>query len=105
MHLNDAEKMAELHPETFTICSYEDRSSLKVGDYAKLDFVPDEGEAGYGRRSERMWVMVTNVETVDGRSLYTGVLRSSPYELTCVKHDDVVQFDPKHVYSIETKKG
>jgi uncharacterized protein YegJ (DUF2314 family) len=104
MHFNDAEKMAEAHPDTFTICSYTDRSSLKAGDCVKLDFVPDEGEVGYGRRSERMWVMVTNVETVDNIPLYTGVLHNSPYELTCVKHGDVVQFSPRHIYSIETKK-
>ncbi len=83
-------------PTTFELPPEAERTSLHVGDVAKLIFEVDTPEA---RHAERMWVRVTG--RVDGR--YTGILANEPMTTPVHAHVTIgapVQFEPKHIASI-----
>ena len=68
---------------------------LRVGDFAKLLFVPDRG-AG----SERMWVRVTSVNA----SQCVGKLDNNPLFLTGIRAGSVVIFKPSQVLAVIEKR-
>src|SRR5690606_398218 len=94
--LDDGECINEQYPDTFWIPEKSARESLVIGDLVKLIFSM-EGRAGSeGASVERMWVEVT--EICEGH--YVGRLDNEPYGSECVKCDQTVFFQPRHVIDI-----
>jgi hypothetical protein len=85
MNLGNAEERSAQHPTTFHIPSREERTSLNIGEYAKLIF--DD--------RERMWVCVTDI-VADG---YVGSLANDPVAVD-MEHGDEVRFRPEHIADI-----
>lgn len=88
---------------TFEIPSYEARSRLRVGSYAKMIFAFVDGE------KERMWVEVQSIiEDQEAPSVvYRGTLLSSPVSVDerILKSGAEVKFEPKHVIDIDDPTG
>ena len=78
--LINAEERSEDNPDTFCIPSLKDRKAIKIGQWAKLVFKGHE-------ITERMWVLVTNVE-----ENLVGTLDNDPAALP-MSHGDVVEFE------------
>ena len=93
-HLEDAEKHAREHPETFKLPDLPIRRALQVGDYAKLKshVHVQDGEPA----TERMWMTVRD-HAVHG---YIGMLDNEP---TLIAPNDFLwrgaelAFEPRHV--------
>lgn len=81
------------HPSTFHIPSWTLRSSLMVGDAAKLLFEGTEGEGG-----DRMWLEILEPLT-PGR--YRGKLLNDPAMISGIHAGDVIEFGPEHVANFE----
>jgi uncharacterized protein YegJ (DUF2314 family) len=95
--LENVEKLAREHPESFKILPKEARETLQKGDFAKVMFSfppPSEGDPD----GERMWVLVSN-PTLDGRT-YLGILQNKPLFAPDVKHGDLIYFKPENVCQI-----
>lgn len=74
-------------PATFWIPTRAHRDALRVGDLAKLVFVP-----AFNLPAERMWVEVRRV--VDGR--YHGILRNTPVIVGLARGSEL-EFGPEHI--------
>jgi hypothetical protein len=101
LELEDVEKAAALHPETFFIPGTAERESQKVGDSVRLHFLlqdagPDEP------RAERIWVTITQAQ---GGGSYKGTLQTAPIYLREFKIGDEVVFGPRHIARTIIKKG
>jgi len=90
--LGDGVAQNKKHPRTFEIPPAIERCNLRPGDFAKLWF--EDAATGF---VERMWVQIKSVGT-DGT--YVGALNNNPVQLTSVKCDDIVTFEPKHVIGV-----
>lgn len=94
--LLDAEAQHEAFPDSFPIPTFEERSTLRVGDRVKLVFVldpvPEEGP-----NAERMWVEVT---AVHAGPLFDGRLAGPPRVITTLPHRSEITFDARHVAGI-----
>lgn len=91
-HLANGEALNAANPTTFLIPSLSDRTSLVVGDIAKMTFSCQGCEL-----SERMWVIVTKLNR-DGS--YVGTLDNDPMQLP-LKWKMRVDFEPRHVINID----
>lgn len=78
------------NPATFEIPSEQDKSAIGHGSFVKLIF--QQG----GAMSERMWVMVTDV---DGDKL-RGMLSNDPLNIVGLDFGDEVAFGLEHVVSV-----
>ena len=78
------------NPDTFEIPSDADKTAIRPDDFVKLIF--QQG----GAMSERMWVLVTNVE---GDKL-RGTLGNHPCNIVGLGYGDEVAFSPEHVVTI-----
>lgn len=100
--LGNAEERAELHPGRFPIPDLEQRRSLGPEFVAKLLFEreppPPSGPSG-----ERMWVQIEAREVAPGDNSvrYRGRLRNRPTVVTCLKYDDLIHFEPRHIVDYE----
>ena len=95
--LEDGVQRNKQHPDTFYIPSQEERTSLQVGDVAKLVFLYRESDVICG--GERMWVLITKVQD-DG---YEGTLDNKPFMADVLHFGEVVRFKPEHVIDCQTK--
>ena len=93
--LTNTEQCNAEHPNTFWIPSRRDREGMKEGDFAKLIFHGDDGQA------ERMWVKINQVQSDPIR--YQGILHNNAVSSLLPKFGEAVQFGPEHVAAI--KKG
>lgn len=102
--LRDGERSHEAHPETFWIPSLDARSSLKVGDAAKiiLEIECEDEDGTISIESERGYVIVSEVVG----NQYIGILDFQPL---CVDKDQEnvylcfgaeIPFSPEHVIDI-----
>ena len=82
--LRNAEKLADKHPDTFTIPSLAVRTHLQIGDSAKVS-----------SRNERFWVEV--VEVLADR--YIGEVASSLVTLP-IPMWSAIAFGPEHIISV-----
>jgi uncharacterized protein YegJ (DUF2314 family) len=89
--LVDGVEMNRNHPRTFQIPSAIAKAGVKVGDYVKLGFC----EVGHDS-NERMWVKVTKR---DGDK-FEGYLDNDPAFLTCIKWQDKVVFESRHIINL-----
>lgn len=87
--LKDGVAQNKQYPATFEIPPAIQREHLRPGDFAKLWF--EDAATGF---VERMWVMIKSV-SADGN--YVGTLNNHPVDMPCLKFDDIVAFEPKHV--------
>ena len=102
LHLEDVEKIAKEHPQTFFLPSKEERKSQRIGDSVRLHFRlkdpgPDEPQA------ERMWVTVTQEKSF--LKPYKGVLQNAPLFIEDLKKGTEVAFEPHHIAQTIIKKG
>jgi hypothetical protein len=91
--LDNAQKLNELHPDSFFIPPKERRDSLAPGDTVKLifRFEPMAPDAS----AERMWVDVRNV---DGEH-YVGELVNRPKYIRELSPGSIIRFGPEHIAS------
>ena len=95
--LENAEEMNSQHPETFSIPSLEERTSLQAGARVKLGFLFLTEQAGEELiQCERMWCMIGEVS--NGR--YVGVLESNPVSSPALQAGDQIRFGPEHVATV-----
>jgi hypothetical protein len=94
--LDDGEGIHEQYPDTFWIPEKSARESLMVGDLVKLIFSMEETAGSNATSVERMWVEVTEI----CRGHYVGRLDNEPYGSECMKCDQTVFFQPRHVIDI-----
>ncbi|CCG97249.1 conserved hypothetical protein [Marinobacter nauticus ATCC 49840] len=94
--LDDGEVIHEQHPDTFWIPEKSTRESLRVGDLVKLIFSMEETTGSEATSVERMWVEVTQVY----EGYYLGRLDNEPYGSDCLKCDQDVFFQSRHVIDI-----
>jgi hypothetical protein len=89
--LGDAVELHRQHPETFALCSKEDRESLRVGDVAQLSFdVP-------GFKTERMWVLVVG----RFRNKYIGTINNAPIQPSFpLAFGDKLTFSARNIYQL-----
>lgn len=80
---------------TFEIPSEQERSSLRVGDHAKLLFSFKRKKGGL--QGEKMWVQITDV----GANAYRGTLANKPATIKVLKPGDQIDFLPLHVAAIK----
>lgn len=102
LELENVERTAEEHPETFFIPSAEERKSQRVGDSVRLHFrlknpSDDEPEA------ERMWVTVSQEQSF--LRPYKGLLQNSPVFIGDLKQGAEVTFKACHIAQTIIKKG
>ncbi len=100
--LINGEKRAEENPETFKIPSLYDRSTLQVGDFAKLIFTDDDPNIHKTEHAERMWVKVTKVVRMPGGGSpphYFGTLDNYPLFVNA-KFGDTCVFYTEHVIDL-----
>lgn len=100
--LEDVERTANEHPDTFFIPPDDERRSQQVGDSVRLHFLladPAKGEP----RAERMWVTVT--ESLGSGDSYRGTLENQPVFLDALTVGDEVSFEPRHIARTVIKKG
>ena len=91
--LIDAVAFQKIHPTTFELPDELNRTSIAVGEWAKLMFkFPVNREPAI----ERMWVRITEV-TPTG---YIGMLDNDPSNVEFLRRGDVVQFEARHVINI-----
>jgi uncharacterized protein YegJ (DUF2314 family) len=98
-YLDDGERRASQHPDTFTIPSREMRERLLVGDLVKLMFCDHEPVDGVG--VERMWVEITGITDTG----YVGKLDNEPVSLQRIQLGSPVAFEPRHVIGIWVEEG
>lgn len=98
--LKDVEGQNRKHPETFQIPSLWEREALAPGDLVKLVFL-GTGEPPPG---ERMWVSVTGRLVEAGKVTYHGMLDNRPVVIEGLDMGDDIEFEPKHVASIESNR-
>jgi hypothetical protein len=77
------------------------RYTLKVGDFAKLRFVPDVWRPGLPS-GERMWVRVTRVH---GKNEYTGKLDNVPAVLSGIRLGQSLHFVGSQVLAVIRHKA
>jgi len=95
--VSDGEVSQQNSPNTFDIPPFEERSSLEIGDWAKLRFLFFTVEVnGTPINGERMWVEV--ISQKDG--YYEGILINQPVFLDALKYGDTVWFEARHVIDI-----
>jgi len=82
------------YPDTFSIPSEEAKDGVRPGDFVKGAFGGDEV-----KRTERMWVKVTEVH----EGLVRGTLANEPAFLK-VRHGALVEMEFRHILAI-MKKG
>jgi hypothetical protein len=99
--LESGERRHAHAPDTFWIPPPEDRSTLQLGDVAKLLFlIEGDADGSVELQGERMWVVVTHL--VDGT--YVGRLLDTP----CTEETDgfylrrgvQIPFDAEHVIDL-----
>lgn len=93
--LADGEELSREYPDTFGIPSEHERYNVIAGNNVKLIFVYASGQP-----SERMWVNVTKIESVDGNKVYTGFINNDPFNKK-LKYRDIVEFYPKNIIRID----
>jgi hypothetical protein len=93
MNLMDAQKQHNKYPDTFWIPDLNDRKSMKIGTICQLVFLGQ-------KHSERMWVIITEVDNDNEDIKYTGTLDNDPIYIRYIKCGDEVKFEPKHVIKI-----
>lgn len=92
------------------VCGFEipnraSRTSLRVGDLAKLIFLSSRGGRGEGREpafAERMWVEVTFVGPGFSPS-YMGLLRNKPATTRALVYGQLIEFEPRHVSDVRVQ--
>lgn len=92
--LDDVEKAAQAHPDSFFIPSKKERQNQVVGKQVQLHFVlanPTEKEP----RAERMWVTISKVLPF-GQG-YEGILDNQPQYIKDLNHGDKIKFQPRHI--------
>lgn len=102
LDLEDVEKTARDHPETFFIPSEEERRSQRAGDRVRLHFRlkdPSPGEP----RAERMWVTITQEQGVFRP--YRGVLDTAPVFIEDLEPGGEISFKPRHIAQTIIKRG
>jgi uncharacterized protein YegJ (DUF2314 family) len=103
--LGDAEERARAFP-TFKIPSAAERTTLRVGDYAKVIFaiprhlVPTR-HADAEWVAERMWVQVSAVEG----EYYRGKLENEPVFIDSIALGDEIQFRANNIAAVERCKS
>jgi uncharacterized protein YegJ (DUF2314 family) len=99
--LLSAEERSVAAPDQFLIPAHSVRSSLQVGDAAKLLFDIETREAGetIDRGTERMWVLVKS-KVANG---YVGVLDNDPgtAENLNLHEGDFIPFGPEHICDVD----
>ena len=94
LNLENVEKVAQTHPDTFFIPPIDERQNQEIGDSVRLHFLldnPNEGEP----RAERMWVTVTQTRNL--LRPYRGTLENSPVYIDDLNIGDEVEFKPCHI--------
>jgi hypothetical protein len=100
-YLDDVEKAAHAHPESFFIPSKKERQSLVIGKLVQLHFVlnnPEKSEP----RAERMWVSISKV--LPFWQGYEGELDDEPLYIKGLHSGEKIKFQPKHVGQIYVTK-
>jgi hypothetical protein len=92
--LDSAEELHAQHPDTFSIPSREERTTLRVGARVQLVFLLRGTPRGQPViQGERMWVTIQKVQ--GGR--YVGTLTSDPATSRVLQPGDQIEFGPEHV--------
>lgn len=99
--LVDVEEMNRQHPETFYIRSEDERTTLQVGDFAKV--VLGFERKPNGCTGERPWIWIHHVSSVGGRIRYTGTIANVLTELESLREGDRVVFGPEHVADVDRR--
>ena len=88
----------DVHPP-----SEELRGNLEVGTYVKLLFrFAAEDAKRRDKETERMWVLITEVDE-DGN--YIGTLENDPHHSNTLTCGDTIHFHPLHVMEILDESG
>ena len=98
--LDDGEVAHRAHPDTYQIPPYEERSTLKEGDCAKIRFllrVQHKGEVM--DTAERMWVEVMGFQG----DYYLGKLVNDPVMTDSIAWGQPLFFEARHVTDIIRK--
>lgn len=96
--LDSAEERNAENGDRFWIPSIEDRATLQPGDFAKLVFLPEDGDGG-----ERMWVEVSAVSSNgEDTAAYVGTLANNPIFLE-LEHGDTIVFTSQHIIDINRR--
>jgi hypothetical protein len=83
--------------------SEELRGNLEVGDYVKLLFrFAAEDSRRRDKQTERMWVLVTDIDEDEN---YIGTLENDPHHSDTLTCGDTIRFHPVHVMEILEKGG
>jgi len=101
LEIEDVEKAAALHPETFFISSAGIRESQKVGDSVRLHFLLQDVGPGEPR-AERIWVTITQAQ--GALKSYKGTLETSPVFFKELKLHDEISFEPRHIAQTIVRK-
>lgn len=89
---NAEERNRRVH--TFRIPSQEERTALRVNDYAKLLFIFSQRKNGLV--GERMWVKVVERNGDN----YRGELANKPTQIKSLKMGDDIMFLPMHIIDV-----
>jgi hypothetical protein len=92
--LDNAEKLNELHPDSFFIPPKARRHSLALGDAVKLIFRFEP--IAHDASAERMWV---DVRSVEGER-YAGELVNQPKYIRSLQPGSIIKFGPEHIASV-----
>jgi hypothetical protein len=96
--LEDAQKLADMNPDSFYKPSKEEVLKLKRGNLVKLIFNTNS-DAPYCPSAERMWVGVTKVN----KKGFVGQLGSMPCSIDNLKYGDKIIFEAKHIIETDIK--
>ena len=95
--VSDGEVSHQNSPNTFEIPPFEERNSLKIGDWAKLRFLFFAVEVnGTPINGERMWVEIIGHKD----DYYQGILINQPIFLEALEYGDTLWFEARHVIDI-----
>lgn len=101
LKLEDVEKTAKQHPDSFFIPSERERKRQKAGDSVRLHFLldnPGEDEP----RAERMWVTITRAQGLF--SPYKGILENNPVYIDNLALGEEITFSACHIAQTIVKK-
>ena len=102
LKLEDVEKAAKEHPDTFFLPSEVERKSQKVGDSVRLHFLIDSPAKGEPQ-AERMWVTVTQAQGLF--KPYKGTLENNPAFIDDLKCGEEITFKLCNIAQTIIKKG
>jgi hypothetical protein len=102
LKLEDVEKTASQHPDSFYIPPKEERKNQKNGYSVRLHFLLDNPSEN-DPRAERMWVTITQEEGLF--KPYKGTLENEPVYIENLRFGDEITFKSSHIAQTIIKKG